>query len=457
MNIIKCVLLFILITSFKLHSEVLVVFGATGDLTKRKLIPALINLYKHHQLDEDFTFIGIGRREISQSQFCDDISNFVSHGDKVIWNEFKEKVIYLQGSFDQDEIYKKLKDRLENKKNFFYLATPQSSFSPIVKKLHSHQLLTDARIIIEKPFGKDLDSARQLQKELYQHLEWKQIYLIDHYLGKEMVNNVLSLRFDNPILNSVWDYQHIDNVEITISEDIGIESRGSFWEETGLLRDMFQSHMMQVLSLIAMDKPISYSESDIRNEKVKILKAIRSFPLDNINNYIVRGQYDSYRKEKDVAANSNVETFVAAKIFIDNERWFNVPFILKAGKKLSKRFAEVVINFKLANQLILRIQPQEEIALVLNVPVPGYVHEVKKEELVFSLREKYQDSIREAYERLLGQALKDDHTSFVCCDEHLLTWGLFTPILNHWAQNPPSNFPNYMSGSEGPDLAILKN
>lgn len=479
MQYIRKICLFFLIIWMPLHAlhvedqkpQIFVVFGATGDLTKRKLVPALVNLLRHNKLSKEFTFIGIGRKELTYTQFCDDIGSFVQKKDQELWNELKSKITYLQGSFDKSETYEKLAHLLAetpHANHYFYLATPQSGFGTIVKQLNEHQLLQNCencpRIIIEKPFGHDLDSALQLQKNLSHYAEKKQLFLIDHYLGKEMVHNLLSLRFNNSIFEPIWNSDYIENVTLTISEDIGIEGRGAFWEETGLLRDMIQSHAMQVISLIAMERPASFSGHEIRQEKLKVLEAIRPFPIDRLGEFIVRGQYGvgvikgsqvpGYREESGVDPKSNVETFVAAKLFVDNPRWYQVPFFLKLGKRLTSRYAEVVIKFKSENQLIIRIQPQEEIVLELNIPTPGFTDDIKKEKISFNLRKSYGESIPEAYERLLYHALQGDHENFVSFDEHLATWRLYTPVLEQW-QKLSADFPNYVSGSEGPDVSLL--
>ena len=465
------------------HSpQIFVIFGATGDLTKRKLLPALTQLAKNEKLPKQFLCIGVGRRELSQVQFLEEISSFVSQKDPELWEKLKDKIVYLQGPFEKPETYEKISHLIKEfnlkwkaqANQLYYLATPQSSFDTIVKHLHHQNLLAEkegsySRILIEKPFGRDVSSAVQLQKQLSLHLNPEQVYLIDHYLGKEMVRNLLSLRFDNPLFESLWNREHIDHVSITVSEDLGIETRGTFWEETGLLRDMIQSHLMQLVCLTAMEKPKSHAEADIRKEKVRLMQSIRPFPDEKLDQYIIRGQYDegvvngtkvlAYRQEKGVAKDSGQETFIAAKLFIDSPRWSQVPFYIKVGKRLSGKFAEIALTFKSPkgdspNQLILRIQPQEEVIFVVNMPTLDH-SKIQTQRLSLNLREKYGNEIPDAYERLLYDAMLGDHSHFVSFEEHLISWRLFSPILQRWQQNPPRNFPNYESGSEGPDISAL--
>ncbi|MES2344986.1 MAG: glucose-6-phosphate dehydrogenase, partial [Chlamydiota bacterium] len=351
---------------------ILVIFGATGDLTARKLIPALYNLAREGQLPSQFACVGFARRPKSHEEFRNEMKDAINSFSRVkpieesLWNNFKEHIFYHQSEFHEDEGYHRLNTflneldgRLGTKGNrIFYLSTQPSFFTTICEKLHLAKLIYDhtkvqdkwSRVIIEKPFGHDLHSAIDLQKELLQYLSEKQIYRIDHYLGKETVQNILVFRFANSLFESQWNNRYIDHVQITVAEDIGIGTRGAFWEEAGMLRDIVQNHMMQLLSLVAMEPPVNLSADAIRDEKVKVLQAIRPFNEKDLDTSIVRGQYGpgfingepaiGYRQEKNVNPNSVVETYMAMKLYIDNWRWDGVPFFLRGGKRLPKKGTE---------------------------------------------------------------------------------------------------------------------
>lgn len=453
--------------------QVLVIFGASGDLTKRKLIPALAKLAGKGQLPEQFVVLGIGRRKETDSQFRESVSVFIEEKDMRGWQRLANHVFYLGGDFQEEKLYRKLAKRLRTLQGrfktdgnaLFYLATPPLSFAPIIKQLHGHGLTQEdthwSRVIIEKPFGQDTDSAISLHNELTRYLKEEQIYLIDHYLGKEVLHNLLVLRFTNFVLENLWSHEHIDHVTITLSEDIGVESRGAFWEKTGLLRDVVQNHIMQMVSLLAMEKPKSFVPKHIHEEKTRLIESVRPFSEATIS----RGQYGSgiingkavpaYREEKDVDPHSSVETFVAAELYIDNPRWEGVPFYIKAGKRLSKRLTEIIITFKSeegmpANQLVLRIQPDEEISLTLNALIPGFRGEMQPVKLNWPLSKVEGITIPEAYERLLHEAMNGQKFNFVSYAEVLAAWKLFTPVLKEWEEQPPQDFPNYSAGSDGP-------
>ncbi|MES2273963.1 MAG: glucose-6-phosphate dehydrogenase [Chlamydiota bacterium] len=448
-----------------LSSQSFVIFGATGDLTKRKLIPALLHLYEKNVLPDSFLCISVGRREMDRAQFLKEVTLLLDEKDRELWDSFSQKIIYLSGSFEESSTYTRLSKLLESRPGdrLFYLATPPTSFAPVVKKLHEHRLVGGqkkiSRVIVEKPFGRDLASAIELEAELSKYLKESEIFRIDHYLGKELIYNLLSFRFSNPLIESFWKSQFIDHVSITLSEEIGVGNRGAFWEETGLLRDLVQNHMMQIVSLVGMERPKAFTSLEIQNEKVRLIQAIR--PLEA--SQVVRGQYGSqekvpgYRQEKGVAANSSVETFVALKLFIDNPRWKNVPFYLKAGKRLAKKFTEIAIVFKsedsssVPNQLIFRVQPEEEIALIVNSSVPDLSHnQLESQPLTLPFKQIYGASIPDAYERLLYEAMLGDASHFVSFAELIASWRLMNPVLEYWKENPPLDFPNYPAGSEGP-------
>jgi glucose-6-phosphate 1-dehydrogenase len=476
---------------------VLVIFGATGDLTARKLFPALYNLKREGQLPPHFACVGFARRQKSHEQFRTEMYDAVSKYSRVkpvdqkLWNDFSEQIFYHISEFDHDEGYrsldtflKELDTKFGTKGNrVFYLSTPPSYFPLIIKKLGTHGLIYDpakiqtrwSKVIIEKPFGHDLASAYELQKEISQYLKEEQIYRIDHWLGKETVQNLLVMRFGNSIFESIWNNNHIDCVQITVSEDLGIGTRGKFWEEAGMLRDIVQNHMMQLLSLVAMEPPVNIKANSIRDEKVKALQSIRPIPLNLIDQHVVRGQYGpgfvnaeavkGYKQEDNVDPNSSVESFVAMQLFIDNWRWAGVPFYLRAGKRLPKRATEIAVCFKKApgvlfgarskegNVLVIRIQPDEGISLKINSKVPGMSNYLQPVRMDFRYGSYFGSTPPEAYERLLCDCIYGDSTLFAREDEVLASWKLLTPILLHWQEVQPHDFPNYASGTWGPHTA----
>lgn len=478
---------------------VMVIFGATGDLTARKLLPALYNLNKEGQLPSHFACVGFARREKSHEDFRKEMQEGVNQFsrtkpvEKDIWDAFGQQLYYHTSEFDDDKGYEELAVLLKNldskhgtKGNrVFYLSTQPSFFPLIIEKLKEHQLIYKvgevqdkwSRVIIEKPFGHDLDSANALQREISQHLDESQIYRIDHYLGKETVQNLLIFRFSNPLFEAIWNNRHIDNIQITVGEEIGIGSRGRFFEEAGMLRDIVQNHMMQLLSLVCMEPPNSSRADAIHNEKVKVLESIRPFPKNKFDEFIVRGQYGpgfingepviGYRQEQNVAPDSSVETYVALELFIDNWRWSGVPFYLRAGKRLPKRATEIAITFKPVpaflyqetgkkieqNVLVIRIQPDEGISLKINCKVPGINSPIQPVKMEFQYSTYFGSTPPEAYERLILDCMAGDNTLFARADEVLASWKLFTPVLNYWHENKVSYFPNYAAGTWGPETA----
>src|SRR3989344_5707846 len=478
---------------------ILVIFGATGDLTGRKLAPAIYNLGKDGLLPPNFACVGFARREKSHAEFRDEMKQEINSYsrtkpiDETFWNHFQEQIFYRQSEFDSDEGYKQLAKFLTEIDNrfatrgnrVFYLSVQPKFFPLITAKLKAHGLLYDtqkvqdrfSRVIIEKPFGHDSKSAADLQVEISQSLHESQIYRIDHYLGKETVQNLLVFRFANSIFESLWNYKHIDHVQITVAEDIGIGSRGHFFEEEGLLRDIVQNHMMQLLSNVAMEPPVNLSATSVRDEKVKVLQSIRPFSRADFEHFVVRGQYGpgfingqstiGYRQEKDVDPKSNVETYVAMRLFIDNWRWAGVPFYLRGAKRLPKRGTEIAITFKdapgvlfqsreqhnPANVLALRIQPDEGIAMRINCKVPGPSSPIHPVKMDFRYGSYFGQTPPEAYERLIWDCISGDSTLFARVDEVAQSWNIYTPLLAYWAAHPPQDFPNYASGSWGPKQA----
>lgn len=478
---------------------VVVIFGATGDLTARKLLPALYNLAREGQLPAHFATVGFARRSKKNEEFRQEMLDAVNQFSRVkpveenVWNNFNNQIYYHTSNFDDDEGYEKLKALLDEiDKNHgtkgnrvFYLSTQPSFFPKIIERLSKHGLIYDmhktkdkwSRVIIEKPFGHDHDSAIDLQKFVLNHLDEQQIYRIDHYLGKETVQNLLVFRFANSIFEAFWNNHYIDHVQLTVGESIGIGSRGAFFEEAGILRDIVQNHMMQLLSLVAMEPPTNLSAEAIRDEKVKVLEALRPIDQKNFDSYVVRGQYGpgfsageavkGYREEGNVDPQSVIETFAAFELYIDNWRWAGVPFYLRAGKRLPKRATEIAIVFKEVpgilfseggrknepNTLVMRIQPDEGISLKINSKVPGPSSPIQPVKMDFRYGSYFGLTPPEAYERLICDCMLGDGTLFARGDEVLASWRLFTPILEHWKAHPPGDFPNYSAGSWGPKAA----
>lgn len=472
----------ILQKSQTLPSHVLVIFGATGDLTKRKLIPALVELARKDLLPKEYIWIGVGRRGQTQEQFHTELSSFLSSQNAELWEQMKTKIHYVQGDFGDNETYLKLNRLIKKPGNgpahidnyLYFLATPSANFAEIIQQLNAHELLTDtgvgskgwSRVLIEKPFGSDLDSAEALKSQITQLLNDEQIYHIDHYLGKEVVRNLITLRFMNPVFNSIWNSQHIGRVDIVLSEEIGVGSRGAFWEQTGLLRDLLQNHIMQIVSLIAMERPADFSADKIRKQKELLLESIRPFEKSGIDQTIVRGQYGpgivknqtvpGYRQEAGVPLQSNIETYVAAKLFIDNQRWMDVPFYITAGKRLDKKIVEIVITFKpvgdYVNKLHIQVQPKEEMYMTVNCLKPVFEEKLHENKLWMQFAEPNELPAPDAYERLFYDVLQGDRSNFASFEEIMAAWRLFTPVLKHWKANPPKDFPNYAAGSQGPSL-----
>ncbi len=478
---------------------IVVIFGATGDLTARKLLPAIYNLAREGQLPPQFACVGFARRPKTHEQFRqetkDAINKFsrVKPIDESVWETLQNQLFYYCSEFDDEKKFQEfslfladLDAKLGTKGNrVFYLSTQPSFFPSLCAHLHKAKLVYDqetikdrwSRIIIEKPFGHDLSSSVALQKEITQFLCEDQIYRIDHYLGKETVQNLLVLRFANSLFESLWNSRYISHVEITVAEDIGIGSRGAFWEEAGFLRDILQNHMMQILSLIAMEPPVSLSASAIHDEKVKALQAIRPFDPAAIDESVVRGQYTAgyingepvvgYQEEKNVNPASIVETYLAMRLYIDNWRWAGVPFYIRGGKRLPKKRTEISVFFKdppnvlfqhpgqlnAANVLTIRIQPDEGTSLKVNCKVPGTNNLIQPVRMNFRYGQYFGMAPPEAYERLILDCILGDNTLFAREDEVFASWKLLTPVLEHWAANPSLKPANYPSGSWGPKEA----
>ena len=477
---------------------IVVIFGASGDLTKRKLLPALYHLEQSGLLPKDFAVVGVARRPLEQTFAADMKDGIVSGGgvdkDDAKLNPFVDRVHYHAMNFDDESGYDALKDMLASLdtkygtqgNRLFYLATAPEYFSDIIKYLGNHCMARPAdcgdgknwvRIIIEKPFGHDLDSARALNDEVNKVFNEDQVFRIDHYLGKETVQNILVFRFANGIFENVWNRNYIDHVEITAAESIGIEGRGPFYETAGALRDVVQNHVMELLSFVAMEPPVSFAADAVRAEKVKVWKAVQPIhPADT-----VRGQYGpgvvdgkpvvGYRQEDRVHPRSQTETYAALRLEIENWRWAGVPFYIRAGKRLPRRVTEISIQFKLPplllfkdahgkggegirpNVLSIRIQPDEGITLQFGAKVPGPTMTISKVNMDFSYAQAFGTSSANGYERLLLDAMFGDATLFAHRDGVEATWALMTPIPKGWSNDPIRDFPNYAAGTWGPATA----
>ena len=473
----------------------MVIFGATGDLMRRKLMPALYNLYREHQLPVGFSIVGVSRTEMSSEQFraamkkaIQEFDEEASH-DESAWESFAEGLSYLTAQTDQPDHYRELAKELERvdhergtgSNRLFYLAVPPSSILEIVRQLDAAGLARSpqgwTRIIIEKPFGHDLDSARELNERIARVFDENQIYRIDHYLGKETVQNLMVFRFANGIFEPIWNRRYVDNIQITAAETVGVENRASYFEEAGELRDMVQNHLLQVMALTGMEPPTSIAADSIRAEKAKLLRSI--IPVGpNVDGCVVRGQYGpgwvegvkvpGYREEPGVNPNSSTETFVALKLFVENWRWAGVPFYLRAGKRMPKRVTEVAIHFKSAplmlfehtpldqitpNQLIVRIQPDEGISLKFSAKVPGPAIHIRPVTMDFRYASSFGVATADAYERLLLDCMLGDATLFADREGVEDAWAIVTPILRAWESQPPPAFPNYDAGTWGPSEA----
>jgi glucose-6-phosphate 1-dehydrogenase len=472
---------------------VMVIFGATGDLTKRKLIPALLNLAQDKMLSDRFAIVGFAVNDFNTDSFRktlgEEMPKFAPDPiDLKMWDSLKQRIYYVKGDFQDPEAYKRLeKQILEADKahhcdgnKFFYLAVAPRFFAPIVDQLGGVGLTKEdeehwTRVIIEKPFGHDLESARQLNADLKKTLSEKQIYRIDHYLGKETVQNVMVFRFTNNIIEPLWSRHFVDHVQITAAETVGVEHRGGFYETAGALRDMVPNHLFQLLTMTAMEPPISFDADEVRNKQAEVLHAIQPLSPEEVLTNTVRGQYGpgnvdgenviGYRNEPDVSHNSNTETFVALKLQIDNWRWAGVPFYLRTGKSLAMRATEIVIQFRRTpfvlfrntavknvetNRLVIHIQPDEGISLSFGAKVPGAVMRLGLVNMDFDYKSYFGVEHGTGYERLLRDCMVGDATLFQRADMVEAGWNVIQPILDVWHALPPRGFPNYAAGSWGP-------
>ena len=472
---------------------VMVIFGFSGDLTRRKLIPALYNLASQGLLSREFAIVGLGRTPMSdddaRKKMTEDFKKFASGPvDPDLWDWFVRRIYYLSGDFDNPATYSQLKDTVARadqehgaKGNFFfYLATAPNFFGDIVERLSSVGLMNEEngrwrRVIIEKPFGHDLDTAKALNQQLLKVAAERQIYRIDHYLGKETVQNILALRFANGIFEPIWNRRYIDHVQISVVETVGVEQRGGYYDGAGALRDMVPNHIMQLITLTAMEPPISFEANAVRDEQAKILHAIQPFSSEDVLSKTVRGQYGegviegarvpAYRTEEGVPADSRTETFVAMRLLIDNWRWAGVPFYLRTGKRMPGRNTHVVIQFRRApfmlfretqvenmmpNQLVLHIQPEEGISLRFAAKTPGPAMNLGEVNMDFAYADYFGTTPSTGYERLLHDCMIGDATLFQRADMVEAGWRVVAPVQDVWKALPPRSFPNYPAGTWGP-------
>jgi len=475
----------------------IVIFGASGDLTQRKIIPSLYSLFKKNMLAGSWYILGCARTEFTDDTFREKIrQSLAAYGgseESEIPNEFLSRCFYLSGNYSGQELYSDLVQRLgeldavrdTGKNHLYYLSIPPTLYAFTVQKLSDAGLTREhtdtngwARVVVEKPHGRDLNSARELSHQLRSVLTEDQIYRIDHYLGKETVQNILMFRFANIMFEPVWNQQYIDYVQITVTESLGIGSRAGYFEQAGLLRDMFQNHMMQLLALVSMEPPQTFRADDIRNEKAKLLNAIRPFNQDDIAASVLRAQYspgtvngepvNGYRQEQNVATDSAVETYVAAKVMIDNWRWSGVPFYLRSGKRLMCKNTEIAVYFKHVphslftpltaedlspNVLVFTVQPNEGVSLTIQAKKPGPKLCISDMNLDVSYDDAFETTPPDAYERLLLDCMLGDQTLFIREDDVDLTWSLWTPILEAWQNSSEIPLHTYQAGSWGPEEA----
>ncbi|HEV7232454.1 MAG TPA: glucose-6-phosphate dehydrogenase [Bacteroidia bacterium] len=474
---------------------ILIILGATGDLTWRKLLPGIYNLYLDNRLPEHFEIIGVSRSKLSDQAFQKHlhvgVDKFSRRGksQKTEWQSFSKHIHYYSGGFQANATYSGIKKKIAAFEKqwktsatcVFYLAVPPASFEIIARKIGESGLAKNkikSRIVVEKPFGYDLESAKALNSLLHTIFDETQIYRIDHYLGKETVQNILAFRFANALFEPLWNRNYIESVQMTVSEQLGVENRGNYYETAGALRDMIQNHLLQLLCLVAMEPPVSFEADEVRNRKVDVLNALRKIDPKEVHQYAVRGQYGpgwiqgkkvvGYRQEKDVSKTSVKETFAAVKFFIDNWRWQGVPFYLRTGKRMSETISVITIQFRPVphqsfppeatgnwppNRIILNIQPHMGIRMRFQAKRPGLKMMLHPVDMQFNYDESYTSGTPEAYETLLLDIMEGDSTLFMRADQVEAAWKAVMPILESWESNPSVNFPNYEAGLQGPEDA----
>ncbi|HWC13179.1 MAG TPA: glucose-6-phosphate dehydrogenase [Actinomycetota bacterium] len=463
-------------------ASVVVIFGASGDLTGRKLAPALYNLRVEGLIPDDTCVLGTARTTYTDDQFADSLESDVRDHSRrsptdEVWQGFARHVFYVRGDVTDDAVWSDLRTKLDeiddthgtNGNRVWYLATLPRFFAPIAEGIGKSGLLDTSgwhRLIVEKPFGHDLESARHLNATLASYFSEDQIFRIDHYLGKETVQNLLVFRFANAIFEPIWNRRYVDHVQITVAEDIGVEDRAAFYEQTGALRDVGQNHLLQLLSLVAMEPPVSWDADAIRNEKVQVLRAVRRWDPNECGDVVARGQYTGYRDEDGVDASSSTETFVAMELAVDNWRWAGVPFFVRTGKRLPAKATEVAIHFQRVphllfaktaveeldpNVLVIRVQPDEGISLRFGTKVPGPEVNVATVDMDFDYETDFGSGTPEAYERLLLDCMHGDATLFTRSDEIEQAWQIVAPMLEHWERGGRPG--TYARGEWGPPAA----
>ena len=477
----------------------IVIFGATGDLTSRMIVPALYSLQQRGLLPEDFAIVGFSRSKWNTAVFRDEMEAAVRESagaapvDGDAWGKFAQRLYYISGNYGNRRDFQQLAELLDSVSanhncggNYvFYLSTPPSVYSDVIQQLGAvglHQGYGEEsswrRVVIEKPFGRDLTTAHTLNAQLANVFSESQTYRIDHYLGKETVQNILVFRLANHIFEPLWNRRYVDHVQITASESLGIEHRAGYYEESGAMRDMFQNHLLQLYSLVAMDPPVVFDSEAVGAEKIKVLRATRQIPLSELDQWAVRGQFGQgwvqgeyikgYREEEDTDPRSNRETFAALKLHIDNWRWEGVPFYLRSGKSMAKKVTEIAIQFKRVphllfglmpadtvnpNAIVIRVQPNEGFSLQFRVKSPGQTIRVQPVSMNFDYESLFNGEAPPAYETLLLDIMRGDRTLFAHSEWIEYAWGLITPIIEAWDSSPASNFPNYEAGSWGPPEA----
>jgi glucose-6-phosphate 1-dehydrogenase len=469
----------------------LVIFGGAGDLSQRKLLPTLSHLFRNKELVQDFSVLGVGKQEMDDASYQSFTRKALTRYseeplDDKAWTGFSGHLHYHSMDLTKDDGYKTLRKKIAHvtipddagRKNvIYYMAVPPGLMPEIVKMMKTHGLsdgeLT-TKILVEKPFGRDQDSAVALNRTLFEVFNDDQIYRIDHYLGKETVQNLIFFRFSNNIFEPLWNRRYIDNVQITVAESIGIEHRGAFYEQSGVVRDIMQNHIMQLIALVAMEPPVGFKADYMRDERVKVFRSFRKMDDSFIDENTVQGQYGegtldgekavAYRDEKNVAADSVTPTFIAAKLYLDNWRWAGVPFYVRTGKRLAKRLTDIVVQFKqpplrlfgsandqlYPNILTLTIQPEEEISLKMGIKYPHENNRVYLAEMKFNYNQIFGIKPHPAYERLILDCMRGDQTLFAREDGIEAMWEIVDPIIRRWEKHPRTDFPNYAAGTWGP-------
>jgi glucose-6-phosphate 1-dehydrogenase len=470
------------------------IFGAGGDLAKRKLLPALFNLYLNKELPEDFRIVGLARRgDLAEfrKNMRDAIETFsrTPISDKKTWDGFAKNLHFICGEFDSAGTYRELakviaeteKGWEEKSARVYYMSVPPDIVAMISENLdraHLSQERKQDRIVVEKPFGHDLESADRLNEAILKTWDEKQIYRIDHYLGKETVQNLLAFRFGNALYEPIWNRQYIDHVQIIVAEDVGVEKRGGYYDHSGALRDIVQNHLLQLLCMVAMEPPVSFNADEVRNKKVDVLKAIRPLTAETVPTSAIRGQYGQgsiggkkvpgYREEEGVDPHSQTETYAALKLNIDNWRWQDVPFYLRTGKRLESRITQIIVAFCPVphqmfpltaaetiepNRLVINIQPDEEIILRFQAKEPGPGMYLRTASMDFRYQDEFKTASPEAYETLLYDVMIGDGTLFMRADQEHAAWKVVSPVLEVWQNTPAFSMPNYSAGSWGPSTA----